>query len=498
MRQKRLFAAGLILLIVLLTLWGTVSAAESYQGDQCVIPADEIIDSDVYVICNTLAVEGTIRGDLIGSAWSTVITGDGRVMGDIWLLGGQLQIEGQVDDDVRFAGVDLDVKPSADFRQRSDITAVGLNVEIWDGATLPGNLYFFGYQAVLLGTVERDVSFNGAALVIGGDVQGDVYASVGSGDTSPSFIPFPFPFTVSFQSPGLTVRSGGEVGGNLDYRGARPGNINGRIGGEITFTLDTPRPDITQAALEQEETSNLELVGRYLRNVLTDMLALMVAGVLVAFLAPAWTREPSRLVTRHVASSFGWGLILALMAVPVSLIVLVVSVLVLVLLGTVTLGGFTGMGLLLGILLNAFVIGGFSFVILFMARLVIGYLIGSRVMRRFMSEDDRRLFILVSLLVGTLIYALVANLPVPVVGPTLNAIGIFLGLGAMALHGRALYQRTLRAYRPFNRGPAPLPAAPPALEVLRGATPEPPPDSTSYPAPGMSNLPEGFKWWESK
>ena len=492
MRQGRIWLVCGVMLVLLGVLWGTVSAAESLQGDQCVIPAGDEIDSDIYVICNTLTIDGTVRGDVIGGAWSTVLGPEGHITGDIWLVGGQLSLEGRMDDDIRFAGVDLDLMPEAQLRERSDLTAAALNVEIWDRAALPGDLNFFGYQALVLGAVEGDVNFNGSALIIGGEIAGNVAASVGSGETSPSFIPFPFPFTVSFQAPGLTVRSGGSIGGNLTYSGARPGNINGRIAGEINFTLDTPRPDITQAALETEEASTPDLFGLYLRNVLTDVLALMTAGVIMALLAPAWVREPSRLVGRQVASSFGWGLILALLAIPVALIVLIVSILLLVLVATVTLGGFTGMGLALTIFFNTFVMGGFAFVILFVARLVISYMIGNRLARRFITIDDRLLFMLFSLLIGTLIYALVANLPVPVVGLLLNAIGVFMGLGAIVLHGRTLYQRTARTYPAL---PAHLPAPPPALEALRGNAPEPPPDSGDRPAPGMSNLPDGFRWW---
>lgn len=492
MRHWRGGFAALVLLALLGMLWGTVSAAQGYEGDQCVIPAEEVVTSDIYVICNTLTIDGTVRGDVIGGVWSAEIGPEGRVTGDIWLVGGQLTVDGRVDDDLRFAGVDLDLRRESQLGDHSDLSAAALNVEVWQGAELPGDLNFFGYQTVLQGTVEGDVNFNGSALIIGGAVEGDVFASVGSGETSPSFIPFPFPFSVSFQTPGLTVRSGGSVTGDLNYRGARPGNINGRIGGEIDFTRDTPRPDITQAALE-EETTTADLFGRYLRNVLTDALALMTAGVIVALVAPAWVREPSRLVPRHVASSFGWGLILSLMAIPVSLVILIVSVLLLLLVAYITLGGFTGMGLAITVFANSFVIGGMAFIILFVARLVIAYFIGSRIARRFLTMDDRLLYNLGSLLVGTIIYTLIANLPVPVVGLLLNAIGVFVGLGAMALHARALYQRTVRVY-PASAVP-PLPAPPPALEALRGNAPEPPPDSGERPAPGMSNLPDGFRWW---
>jgi len=497
MRRHRWYVILAVVGGLLLATLGIASAAEDLQGDQCAIAAGEIIESDLYVACNTLMVEGVIQGDLIGGAWSTVIAPRGRVSGDIWLAGGQLQIEGTVGDDVRFAGVDLDLTDNARLGPGSAVSAVALNVEVWDGATVPGDLLVFGYQAVVRGAVEGDVSFNGSALIIDGSVAGDVYARVGSGESAPAFIPFPFPFTVSFQTPGLAVRPEGVIGGNLTYSGAQPGNIEGQIGGTITFTLDQPRPDITQPALE-EPVQPADLAARYLETVLTDVLTLMAAGILVMVAAPAWIREPARIIPRQLAPSFGLGLILALLAVPVGLLVLLISVLVVIVLATVTLGGFTGMALLLMLIVNAVTIGGFSFVILFMARLVFIYLFGNRLAHRLTGVDDRLAYHLFSLLLGTLLYAAVANVPLPAIGLIVNAAAIFVGLGALALHARQLYQRAFRPYTPPVH-PAPIPHATlEALEALRGETPAPPPDSDDHPGPGMANLPAGFNWWRSE
>ncbi len=498
MRRHGWYVILAVMGCLLLVALGTASAAEGLQGDQCVIAAGEVIDSDLYIACNTLTIEGTIRGDLIGSAWSTVIASQGVVSGDIWLLGGQLRIEGTVEDDIRFGGVDLDLTGNARLSPGSDVSAAALNVEIWDGATVPGDLLVFGYQAVVRGDVRGSVSFNGSALIIGGRVAGNVYAHVGSGESSPTFIPFPFPFTVSFQTPGLAVRPDGVIGGNLTYTGARPGNINGQIGGTINFTLDQPRPDITQPVPE-ETVQPGDLVVRYLNATLTDVLTLLAAGVLVMIVAPAWIREPARLIPRQLAPSFGWGMILALLAVPVGLLVLLISVLIVVVLSVVTLGGFTGMGLLLMLIVNTLTIGGFSFVILFVARLVFAYLFGSRLARRLTGMDDRLAYNLLSLLLGALFYALVVNVPLPVIGLLINGVAIFIGLGALALHARQVYQRAFRPYPPPAPRPVPVPSpALEALEALRGETPPPPPDSDEHPGPGMTNLPPGFNWWRSE
>lgn len=498
MRHRRLYTVSLLLIgLALAGIVGRVSAAEGRQGDECLVAADETIESDIYVACNTLTVAGVVEGDLIGGAWSAAIAPGGRVEGDIWLIGGQLRVEGTVADDIHFAGVDLDVTDSAQLSSNSDLAAVVLNVEVSSGATIPGDMLVLGYQAIVRGDVGRDLHFNGSALVIEGEVDSNVWAHVAGGDTSPSFIPFPFPFSVSFQTPGLTLAEGGRIGGDLSYTGPAVGSIEGVVGGEEDFTLVLPRPDITQAAAEDETFQPGELIVRYLSTVATDVLSLMAAGILVLAIAPAWMREPAAVVTRHTASSFGWGMILTLLAAPVSLILVLASILVLVLISVITLGGFTWMGLLLLVILNAVVIGGLAFVVLFLARLVISDLIGRRIGRRLLRTTDRWIVNLVSLFIGTLVYALLTNVPLPWIGLLINAAGIFIGLGAVALHARQLYQRVSRAplfaaAESTRDGSAPQPRR---LEALLGNTPAPPPESTELPGPGMTNLPEGFQWW---
>ena len=107
---------------------------------------------------------------------------------------------------------------------------------------------------------------------------------------------------------------------------------------------------------------------------------------------------------------------------------------------------------------------------------------------------------LLALLIGVTVYSLLTNIPLPWVGTVVYAIGIFLGLGAIMLHARQLYQRMQRASYPVATGPGtsaapelPAPRHTPGLDVLLGNAPEPPPDSGDPLGPGMTNLPDGFE-----
>lgn len=498
-RQRRVWIGIASIVVLLLAVVAGVGAAESRQGDECVVAADETISGDFYVACNTLTIEGAVEGDLIGGVWAAAIAEGGSVAGDVWLVGGQLRVAGAVGQDVHFAGVDLDLAETAAL-EIADVAAVALNVEIWDGATVPGELYVpLGYQAIVRGTVEQDVDFSGLALVVEGAVEGDVTASVRGGDATTSFLPFPFPFSVSFQTPGLTLSEAGRIGGDLTYIAPAVGAIDGTVDGLTTLELRQDRPDITQTTTEVEDLRLGGVLGRYVSLVLTDTLSLLAAGLLILALAPGWVHAPAQLIPRRPAASGGWGLLLVAVAVPVTLLVLLVSGLLLIFLAAVTRGGFTGMALVLLVIVNALVSGGFAFTIVFMARLavsdLIGRVVGRRVARHFFRTGDPLAINLVALLIGVLLYSLVTNMPLPWVGLVINLAGVVIGAGALVLHGRSLYRQFARRADPLPDD-GPLPASP--EEAISGDNPPPPPESSDLPAPGMGNLPDGFAWWEDE
>ncbi len=492
MHRPRWIVFLAVVIPILALIGGRVSAAESRQGDQCVIAADETVATDLYVICNTLTVEGAVDGDLIGAAWSAVIAPGGRVTGDVWLVGGQFRIDGAVEDDIHFAGVDLDLTDRAALSDPLDVSALAINVEVWSGAALPGDLLVSGYQTVIRGDVAGRVNFNGTALVIAGDVQGDVYATLSGVDTPPSFIPFPFPFSVSFQPSGLTLGADGHIGGALTYSGPQEAVLQGPVGGPVVFDQTLPRPDITAEAVQPGD-----VIAGYLNAVLVDVLALLVAGVLALLVAPDWLRGPADLLPRRPLPGLGWGLLVALLAAPVALIVVLFSVAAALFLAVITLGGFTAMGAALAVLLDVGVISGLAFVIFFGARLVVSLWIGRALGRRLIRNTDPWVINLLTLLIGVILYALATNFPIPLIGTVLSVLGILAGLGALVLHARQLYEKAIRPVVPLAAaGAASQPASPQALDALRGKTPPPPPESSEPPGPGLDDLPPGFTWWE--
>jgi hypothetical protein len=115
------------------------------------------------------------------------------------------------------------------------------------------------------------------------------------------------------------------------------------------------------------------------------------------------------------------------------------------------------------------------------------YVIGQRIGNRFLLTTDRATTAVISLVIGVLIFAAVANLPLGVVGFVINAAMSLLGLGAVVL--------TMRDRLAVQRRP-PLPAH----ALVSGPTSVPVDDLTLpediESLPGMDNLPEGFTWFD--
>ncbi len=174
-----------------------------------------------------------------------------------------------------------------------------------------------------------------------------------------------------------------------------------------------------------------EIISNYLSYTLRDLLALMVVGLVVLLVAQKQVRAAHERLQTRTWRSFGYGLATLLLAIPAGLLLILISLALLALAHLLTLGELTPMLTALLVSLNLTVISGAVFVVAFLARLVIGYAVGQWLGRRLIHNPDRASALVISLLLGTLVYAAFTNLPV--VGTIINVIAVCGGLGAISL-----------------------------------------------------------------
>ena len=493
--------AGLLVCIMGLGV-GIVEASDGMRGDNCEIRRGEVIDHDFYFFCNNLTIRGTIHGDLVGVASRVNITREGHVIGDILVLGGQLTIQGEVSDDIRFAGAELEITDRAVLpNSTSDILAGAISVEIARGAYVPGDILMLGYQTIINGHVGGSVDFQGQALVIEGVVEGDVDAIVGDPREETSRRTFQIlPYSINLRGNGLTIGNEAAIRGDLTYEGTQRANIpRNTVLGEIEYQRVRENNNITEA---QRPDTFLSIMWTYLVRTLQDSISLILIGILGLQLTPVLMLESGRRVRRAFIPAASWGFILFFLSFPLALLLLIFSILLALLILVLTLGEVTLSIILMVFLftLNVVLIGGFWFLLVFLGRAITCFVIGYSLVQgvryylatRIAGPDDPPIFIpplttrrqrWIAMAIGVLTVSLIANVPITLPLPIelfLQGAVAFAGLGAIFMYGRDVWHIA----ETKGRGGW--------IPTISRMTIPPLEDSSDRPL-GMDNLPEGFR-----
>jgi cytoskeletal protein CcmA (bactofilin family) len=480
MRTKWLWVFLTIILIFLTS--GVSSAHEVLQGDECIVEADETISGDLFVLCRTLTINGVVEGNLIGAAYTAEI--NGHVEDDIYLAAGQLNVRGVVGQNLVFAGPVFQVNPTASFADdRGDVISLSLSTQIFKEVSIPGSLTSVSYQLLMDGKVGRGVSFWGSAFNIGGQIEGDVNATVGDPRTNDASqletLLVPFQFDVKLVNPGLILSEEGRIEGQLQYTSPVVGQIDGQLTSEPIFVPIITRPDF---ALSEEQ--NAAWFGEYLSDVLREFISLLFIGMIGLLLLPGLMQSPLRNLRWRPFTSLGVGILTFFMSFVVVFIVLLLLLLAVFVFLLLQLGDLAIVG---GLALGVLEVGGaslFYFVAIYVSRVIVCLALGRVIVWGLWRYDNSPRALYISLLIGVAILAVLVW--IPLIGWIFNGLALGFGLGAICL---SIAQFDLRARAAT--------AQPPLQPGTSRPIPPPPMIDEKSSAPGMDNLPAGFQWWKN-
>ncbi|MBE2267347.1 MAG: polymer-forming cytoskeletal protein [Anaerolinea sp.] len=469
--MRRLFIA-----FTLIILFGQVkiaSAREILQGDACTVAADTTITGDVFVACQQIIIDGTVTGSVFGTALTGRI--NGTVEKNLYLLMWQLEINGSIGGDVHFAGASVRLQPET--RLGGSVVSASLSTQLEDIA-VPGSITGIGYQLLQDGQVGEEINFWGTALTVDGTVNGDVTASVGDRNSTgvrELRTLFNALFRIDLIDPGLRVTENAAINGVLSYESVSEGEIAGQLATPPVFT-----PVVVALDLDGQGDIG-QSIAVYLNAVLREFIGLGLIGLLTLLFVPIVLLDPIYSLRTRPLPSLGVGLVTFIAAFPIGIFAALIGLLlffVFALLGLVDLG--LGFGLVIEVITLAGV-GLFVFVAIYITRVIVALALGRLLLRVLLGERVEGRMNVVALLIGVVLLALLVSLPI--IGVLINALAVFLGLGAIL----TLVQRELDQVRqqspPRPRGGDYIQIPPPILEE-------------DLSAPGMANLPDGFKWWE--
>gem|GEM_PF-2851675 len=482
--RKRVWIA----LILAVVAASGVLANEALQATTCDVPADKVIEGNLYVVCQDLTVAGRIEGSIIGVAINAQISG--TVMDDIYLLARTLTVDGNLNEDMLVVSGSLTIGSEVTWNQ-GDLIALAADARVESGAQLPGSLTMVGYQLALDGNITDDLLFFGESLALSGAVEGDVEARTAGVEptTSAPVVSALVRFFLNAQQaqPGLRLSADSHVAGNLSYTSPSEAMIEGKVTGVTDFTQSINPPTIDEFVAED---SRIDALRAYFAQVVQDVLVLSLVGALMLLLWPRSLLRPVEALGEKLVRNSMVGFGALVLSVPILTLLVVLSViLVALLVGFVRIDA---LSVVVGTALGLTTFGGgglFYFIVVYVARTVTAAALGSTLIYWITQADLSRRQRLLGVTVGAVLIALLGAFSP--VGWVVNLLSAAIGLGAI-----------WRAVDKALKRPAPPPSASSVVRVGSEAALSPhlpPPLSDSKPVPrGMENLPNGFHWWDNE
>jgi len=332
---------------------------------------------------------------------------------------------------------------------------------------------------------------------VSGAIDDNVYAQVGDANADVSQLEtllIPVPLEITLRRPGLTVEQDAHITGTLHYSSPSAAEIApGTLENEPVYTPVVVQPDFAQIAIgEQDGSRELSL---YLSQVFREFLSLLLTGGVLLLIAPRSIQAPLHNLQARPLVCVAVGLlsfVVSFAAVPFLIVLTLLTIIIISLLQVNELTLTVAAILIIG---DIGIGAAIFFIVLFVSRVVFCLALGRLIVRFITGNNGTLRQALLALLIGAAILAFAAYLPS--FGWLLNALALFLGLGAILTTVMARAEIRRETVRPGRHITVQPPSLPYGSDKTRVVVPPPPPiiDTNQQPL-GMDNLPEGFTWWD--
>jgi len=401
---------GALFLVVAVT---PVGAFEGRSGEDVVIRNGEVVNDDLYVAATTITIDGTVNGDALLIGRMVVV--NGTINGGLWAVAQSVIVNGTVRDSARVGGqaVQLDTRAKVG----RDLLFLGQSLENRAGSSVGNDLLLGGSQALLAGSVGRNLTGGMEGLDLRGSVGGNVDVAVGEGgELSRSGTPPP-EIGIPVVKSGLRVADTARIGGKLTYSSDRTFPMGNQAAGGV----ERKTPEVRE---ERRDDTTSRLL-----DALRHLVALVAIGLLLVWLAPGWVRRLAQTVAERPGPSLGWGVI-ACAAIVIAVIGLLIAVVLLaIVFDVLTLGNLVALEIALGALGIVGLAVAFALFTSFVAQAVVAVLAGRLILRP--REPERFLDWLPPLLLGAVLLGVATALPG--IGGLVGLAISLVGLGALWL-----------------------------------------------------------------
>ncbi|MCL4397943.1 hypothetical protein M1403_02860 [Patescibacteria group bacterium] len=282
--------------------------AQGYE----LLPAGQSIDSDYFRTGQTVQIDGDIHGDAFLAGG--VVTVNGKIDGDLFVLGGKVNVNGEVGNSIRVVGGDVTINAPV---SRNTLLICG-NCSVTKQSTIGGSLLVTAANLELSAAqIGRGFRFFGSRLYLNSPINNEAYVVANR-----EFLLGPqASISSSLKYTGnseAVLEPGATIAGNISYQKENP---------------DTNYPRFFGARTLLSSYQRIKPITEVLGFVVSALIGFLLLG-----LFPRIFEKTVMAMENRPAASFGWGIIIALMAplvvvlfaitivgIPVSLVLLLVG-----------------------------------------------------------------------------------------------------------------------------------------------------------------------------
>lgn len=392
-----------ILALSLAFLFGMAGAARANQiivGPE--VSQGQVIENDAILSGIDVVLDGTVQGDAFVVGRYVTINGD--VQGSLVVVGREVTIGGRVQGTTYASWMNLHLTPNASLAR--NLYFLGLSLATDPGSIIGRDLAGISLGATLKGTIERDITAIIGPLEIAKAIMNltsDQVSGVGAGPMS-------------------LVKLGPSPSGGIQLAGIAP----------LEQWL---RPNST--ALFQTGGVDTERLQAWFLPVARGFVTLLVVGLLGLWLFRLWVEKSLAVGKTRPGATLGVGLIVLIVSFNIFLLGILLFALVIVLgfwLSSISLGEMAWLVWSVGLTAVGLAFALFWVLVIYGSKAFVAYLIGWLILNRLAPRTNR--YRIVPLLLGLLLYVLIAS--IPIVGWVFAILVMAYGLGAFwfALRGR--------------------------------------------------------------
>ncbi len=432
-------------LLVMPYVFSTASPAQAAEIRRSgVLNANETIDDDLVISGEQVRVDGTVNGLLL--AGGTTVTLNGTVNGDALLFGRDVIVSDKaVITGNLFAGAQTvtvhgQVKGSILGGAGSMVTGSkvgrniyfgGYNLETQPASSVDRGLYFGGYQAILNGSIARNLNASAGAVQLDGSVGGEMRVDVSSpGQAQPQLYWFgsygsQLPPSIA---PGLRIGPDAKIKGQLVYTSQtnQSSAIQAAPSGGIVYQTPAPR-QTGQGGTVVVRTVSPVVNWMFARA--REFFTLLVLGLLGVWLAPVIFNRANEIARAKPAESAGVGLAAIIVGYVAALMTAVFILAFGLFFTIITLGGLSQVIFGIGFSGLALVVTAFTLVVSFVSKLVVAYLVGDLILAGTAPAIQGRRYW--AIVIGVFLYTLIRS--IPFLGWLIGLIVTIIGVGALWL-----------------------------------------------------------------